>query len=156
MRVFNFRDNVVLLNEAIEITGWDEGDDVITIERAADAASHKIGAGGEMCMSISSDRSGSATFKLLQTSSANKKLLELLHLQEAGSQTFVPISMRIKDVRRQDQAAATVGYIVKMPSYKRGAKDNDQEWKLNFERVEFDLGDPLGAGSPSAIAEALG
>jgi hypothetical protein len=155
MRVFNFRDNIVLLNN-IEVTGWDEGDDVITVERAADAASHKIGAGGEMVISLSSDKSGSATFKLLQTSSANKKLLELLHLQEAGSQTFVPVTMLIKDVRRQDSCAGTVGYIVKMPSYKRGAKDNGQEWKLNFERVEFDLGDPMGAGSPSAIAEALG
>ena len=74
MKVYSFQNTVMLVN-GVEITGWDEGDDVIQIERLSDSASHKIGAAGDMMVSISADKSGSFKFKLQQTSSSNNASL---------------------------------------------------------------------------------
>ena len=84
MKVYSFQNTVMLVN-GVEITGWDEGDDVIQIERLSDSASHKIGAAGDMMVSISADKSGSFKFKLQQTSSSNKYLMSLCALQASPS-----------------------------------------------------------------------
>ena len=61
MKVYSFQNTVMLVN-GVEITGWADGDDVIKIARRADSASDKIGASGDMMVSISADKSGEFTF----------------------------------------------------------------------------------------------
>ena len=55
MENYSFKNNILLINDT-EITGYDEGDDVIQAERLNDSALHKIGADGEMVVSLSADR----------------------------------------------------------------------------------------------------
>lgn len=132
MRRYSFQDTVVLIN-GIEITGWDEGDDVIAIARRNDAISDKVGAGGNMFVSVSSDRSGTATFKLNQMSPSNAYLSSLMDAQEAGGSRFVPVSFRFQDTYRQDMAAGSAGYLMKPSDMTRGTASNTQEWTVVVE-----------------------
>jgi hypothetical protein len=139
MKVFSFANTIVILN-GVEITGWAAGDDVIDIKRLSDSISHKIGAGGHMMVSVTTDKSGSFTFKLQQTSQSNAYLNNILHLQEAGGQTFAPVAVLFQDTYRQDLATGTTGYIKKPTDIKRGVTANDQEWEVIVERLDLVLG----------------
>ena len=140
MKRYSFKDTIMVIN-GLEVTGWAEGDDAITIERRADSATDKVGAGGEMMVSISADRSGSVKIKLQQTSSSNKWLMAMLALQEAGCSSFVPIACMFQDTYRNDLAAGTSGYLKKPPSMTRGAEAGTQEWEVIVERLDLLFGD---------------
>lgn len=155
MKVYSFQNTVMLVN-GVEITGWADGDDVIKIARRADSASDKIGANGDMMVSISADKSGEFTFKLQQTSSSNKYLLGLCALQEGGAKTFVPVNVLFQDTYRNDLATGTVGYIKKPAELDRGAQAGTQEWTVVVERLDLLLGDPALVGAATAVAGILG
>lgn len=155
MKVYAFHNTVMLVN-GVEITGWAEGDDVIQIKRLSDSASHKVGAGGTMMVSLSSDKSGSALFKLQQTSSSNKYLNSLCALQEGGASTFVPVSIMFQDTNRNDLATGTIGYIKKPTDLVRGAQAQNQDWEIIVERLDMLLGDPALVGAAAAVAGVLG
>jgi hypothetical protein len=156
MRVYAFGNVTAVLDAEHEITGYHSGDDVISAERAEDGASDVVGADGSMAVAISSNRSGSVTFKLLQTSSSNRYLLQRYALQEAGAATFRPLNLNVKDVHRLDLIQGFNGYLKKLPPVKRGEKVNEQEWVIRFQELYYDLADAGGVGSPSASAEAAG
>lgn len=143
MKRFSFLDTVVVVN-GIEITGWADGDDVISAERLTDSISHKIGASGEMLVSVSADRSGSIKFKLQQTSSSNKYLNQLLELQEYAGSKFVPVTVLFKDTYRQDMATGTIGYIKRPAAMTRGQNAGTQEWEIITERLDLVYGDVTG------------
>lgn len=140
MRLYSFLNTVVLIN-GVEITGHAEGDDVIEIGRRNDSASDQIGAGGNMMVSLSADKSGSVKFKLQQTSGSNSFLSKITALQDGGVETFVPVNIKFQDTYRQDSAEGTVGYIKKHADVKRGAKGGEQEWEIVVERLDMLLGD---------------
>lgn len=155
MKVYSFQNTVMLVN-GVEITGWADGDDVINIARRSDSASDKIGANGDMMVSISSDKSGEFSFKLQQTSSANKYLMGLCALQEGGAKTFVPVTVLFQDTYRNDLATGTVGYIKKPTDVQRGTQAGAQEWIIVVERLDLLLGDPALVGALTAVAGILG
>lgn len=140
MKRYSFQDNVLLIN-GVEITGWAEGDDVIQAKRRVDSITDKVGAGGEMMLSVSADKSGEFTFKLQQTSSSNKYLMGIMALQEAAGSTFIPVNVLMKDNYRRDIASGTVGYIKKPADMTRGAQANNQEWIVVTERMDLIFGD---------------
>lgn len=139
MKRYSFQDCVMLVN-GVEITGWDEGDDVIKVSRRADAITDKVGAGGEMMVSVSADRSGEFAFKLQQTSSSNKYLQQLMDLQQASGSNFVPIGVLFQDTYRNDMASGASGYLKKPPEMSRGANAGTQEWTVVVERLDLVFG----------------
>lgn len=134
MKKYSFLDVILLVN-GIEITGFDEGDDVITLARLNDSAAHKIGADGEMSLSISADRSGIATFRIMQSSRSNAYLSGLVAAQENGA--FVPIYMQMADINSGDVGSGTSGYINKPADMQRGTAMNSQEWVVTVERLDL-------------------
>jgi hypothetical protein len=140
MRAYSFLDSVVLVN-GTEITGWAEGDDVIDIKRLVDSATHKVGADGNMVLSITADRSGSISFKLMQTSSSNKFLMNLMNLQEAGGPSFTPLNVLVQDTYRGDGFKGPVGYLKKPADVQRGAGVAVQTWEIIVENLNLALGD---------------
>lgn len=134
MKAYSFN-NVVLLVQGQEITDYDEGDDVILCERVEDSASHKIGVDGKMTMSISADRSGSVTFKVMQGSSSNELLTGLITSQENG--LFIPVFAQVRNTEGGELVSGTQGYFTKPASIGFGAESNSQEWVIMFERLDF-------------------
>lgn len=134
MKNYTFLNTILLIN-GVEISGFDEGDDVIDLDRINDSASHKIGTDGEMTVSISADRSGIFVFRLMQTSDSNAFLSGLISAQENG--VFVPIFAQFKDVRGLDLVSGTQGYIPKPAGMTRGENPNGQEWRIVVERMDL-------------------
>ena len=132
MKNYSFLDTILLVN-GIHISGFDEGDDVISVGRTNDCASHKTGNDGEMTVSVSADKTGSFTFKLMQTSLSNAYLSGLVNAQENG--LFVPISVQFKDTKGSDIAFGTQGYITKPADMSRGQTAGSQEWKVTVESL---------------------
>lgn len=159
-RAYSVLENHLLISASgfatFEVDGWGEGDDVLTIKRAADLATHKIGADGNMVISLNPDKSGEVTIKLQQTSACNKKLLALAATSRSAT-TWVPVMLFWQDSYRQDSAAGSPGYIKSYPEIKRGREANEQEWTIIVANLELLLGDPAAiAGTPQAVAQALG
>lgn len=134
MKPYSFLDITLLVNGA-EITGYDEGDDVIILARLSDSASHVISTDGVMTVSLSTDRSGTATFRVNQTSASNALLSTLISTQENG--VFVPVFIQMKDHRNNDLGSGTQGYILKPADMTRGAKAQSQEWVIVVERLDM-------------------
>lgn len=133
--------NVVVFVNGVELTGWADGDDVITLKRLADSASHKIGAAGDMMVSLSADRSGEISFKLQKISLSNAYLNSLLNAQESpGGVAFVPMNVLAQDTFRQDMGVGSNGYIVKVPDLQFGEKAGNQEWMLRVENLANTFG----------------
>ena len=127
--------NTLLLVQGTEITGFDEGDDVIVMERLNDSSAHKIGTDGEMTVSLSADRSGTVSFRLMQTSDSNTFLSGLINAAE--NDLFVPIFVQFKDIRGGDLGSGTQGYIARPASMTRGTNANSQEWMITVERLDL-------------------
>ena len=134
MKEYSFLDTLLLVN-GVEINGFDEGDDVIALERLNDSAAHKIGTDGEMTVSISADRSGTVTFRLMQSSDSNAYLSGLINAQENGA--FIPIFVQFKDTRGNDLGSGTQGYINRPASMTRGTNANGQEWVVTVEKLDM-------------------
>lgn len=147
MSPYSFANCVVIIN-GVELTGWADGDDAIDVKRNADSASHKIGAGGSMMVSLSTDKSGEFSFKLQQTAASNGYLSDLANRQEAGADTFVPVNVLMQDTFRQDRASGTIGYMKKPADMTRGVQGNNQEWVIVVEKLDLVFGN-LGEATPT-------
>lgn len=134
MKDYSFLNTILLVN-GVEISGYDEGDDVIKLERINDSSMHKIGTDGEMSVAISADRSGNVTFRLMQTSDSNTYLGGLVSGAENG--VFVPIFVQFKDTKGGDLGSGTAGYIKKPASMIRGTNVNSQEWMITVEKLDL-------------------
>ncbi len=139
MRTYSFTNTIAIVN-GVEMTAWADGDDVMSVSRRVDSASDKVGVGGEMMVSVATDKSGTIKFKLQQVSPSNKFLNALIDGQEGGSGTFVPIQVRFQDTYRQDLAQGTSGYIMKQPDMVRGEKAVNQEWTIVVESLSMAFG----------------
>jgi len=134
MDIYSFAD-VSFFVQGNEITGYDDGDDVITLDRLNDSASHIMGLGGKMTVSLSDDRSGSAVFRLMATSNDNIIMTQLISSQENG--LFIPIFAQMKDNRNKDLGSGTQGYILKPAPMTRGRNVQAQEWTIVLERLDL-------------------
>lgn len=134
MKQYSFLNTLLLVN-GVEITGFDEGDDVIQLSRINDSAAHSIGTDGEMTISISADRSGTVMFRIMQTSDSNSYLSALINAQENGA--YVPIFVQFKDTKGGDLGSGTQGYITKPAGITRGTNAQAQEWVIVVERLDL-------------------
>lgn len=134
MKDYSFLNTLLLIN-GVEIGGFDEGDASIDIARLNDSASHKIGNDGEMTLSLSADRSGMMAFRIIQTSDSNSFLSGLIAAQENGA--FIPIFAQFKDVKGNDLASGTQGYLKRPADMSRGETANAQEWSVVIERLDM-------------------
>lgn len=137
MKVYSFLNTIMLVNGS-EITEWDEGDDVISIERRVDSAIDVVSADGVMSVAISADKSGVVGCRLQQTSTSNITFNTLIGAQENGA--FIPIFIQFKDTGGLDLASGTQGYIRKHPTVTRGSGLNGQLWEVVVERLDLLLG----------------
>lgn len=159
-RAYSILENHVIISASgyatFEIDGWGEGDDVLQIRRRADLITDKMGADGNMVISLNPNKSGEIILRLTQTSPANKKLLQLAGTAVSAT-TWVPVMVFWQDSYRQDSGAGSPGYIKGFPEIKRGAEANEQEWTIVVANLQLLLGDPVAiAGTPQAVAAALG
>lgn len=127
--------NTALIVNGLEITGYDEGDDVIKATRAKDSGQSKVGADGEMTVSFTADKSGTVTFRLMQSSDSNLFLQALLTAAENGR--FVPVAVLFKNTVSGETFGGSRGFIVRQPDLSRGENANSQEWMIRVESLDL-------------------
>lgn len=134
MENFSFLTTSLLVN-GVEISGFDEGDDVIQLARRVESFNDKVGADGVMTAYQSSNLSGTVTFRLMQSSDSNKYLSGLMAAQE--NSLFESVFAQFKDPSTGDVASGTQGYIPKPADMVRGVAPNAQEWIIIVERLDL-------------------
>jgi hypothetical protein len=134
MQGFSF-DNIIVLVDGVEIVDWADGDDVIAVKRRVDSASDKVGAGGSMAVSVSSDKSGEFMFKLQATSRSNAYLQSKVDAMELLGGDFTPSAVRFQDLARNDLAAGSLGYVKSYAPMNRGEHVTEQEWGIVVENL---------------------
>lgn len=159
MKASAFQDTAVIFSAAPllphEATGWADGDDVFKIAKLADAATFKVGAKGNMAVSINADQSAEITMKFFSNSPTNKYLNDVLNLQR-NTRTWAPIGVTFQDLVRLDSAVAITGFIKKLPDITRGGGITNQEWTIVVPDIYIVLANPSFAGFNQAFAEAMG
>ncbi len=132
MQQYSFGKTILLIN-GVEITGYDEGDDVITVRRLNDNSSHILSADGIMTVSFSPDRSGEIIFRVNQASDINGLLSSLTIAQEQN--VLVPIAIQWTDLNGNDIMSATDGYIPRPADVVRGLNSQANEWRIVVEKL---------------------
>ena len=129
-------DKVIVLVGGIPMSGWDEGDDVIQIERRVDAFSMTVGADGDGASSQSLDKSGDILLRFMQTSLSHTFLSAKMALMERGLLVSVPFLM--KDRGSLVQVAAAPHCLLKKPAPQSwGTAVNSREWTLIAANLQF-------------------
>jgi hypothetical protein len=134
LREYSFNNMIFIVN-GFEIKGFADGDDVVAVARREDSATDRVGAQGEMTVSVNTNKSGTFTFNLMQTSESNAYMSGLMAAQENG--IFVPVTAQIKDTRGGDLSSGTQGYITKPSDMQRGVGVNTQQWVIVVERLDM-------------------
>ena len=142
MKSYSFN-NVSMLVNGVEMTGWPEGDDAIVCERLNDSAEHVVGVDGSMTVSLSTDRSGTITFNLMQNSDSNLELSSLVTAQENGA--FIPIFVQIKNTEGTELISGTQGYLQRPANLQFGKNLQPVQWVIVTERLDI-----FNAGSEAA------
>ncbi len=138
LATYSPKDVTVLFN-GVPLTGWADGDAVITVERSEDAFSLLVGADGDAVALKNANRSGVATLQFLQSSRANAIITAVLKIQDAGLLSPVPFAVR--DSNSLDLAIAEAAFPVGPPRLIYGVGHNAREWRLALPAVDiFALG----------------
>lgn len=132
MKTYSFK-NVNVIFGVHELTGYSDGDDVVTIEPSSDGFTKIVGAKGEVTRSSVNDESVSVKIKLQQTSKSVPVLQNLYLADKASGAGVLP--MLITDIESGESFTIKNAWIRKQPSIVRGQNQNPYE-------VEFD-GDVL-------------
>ena len=124
-KTFSFS-NVYVIFVILEVQGFADGDDVVTLEFETDQFNDLAGAKGDVVRSQTNDNRCTATVKLLQNSGSNK---ELTAVYNTDRETGVGVSpMVIEDKETGETYVINNAWIQKFPSVIRGQNVNTMEW----------------------------
>jgi len=123
-------DNVALHIDGSRVTGFAEGDDVISIERNTDLGTPQIGADGASVLAISADRSAKMTIKLLQNSPMNQFLQNKVARMRSGGLTALTFSVGFVDMSNGESGGCTQALVMKEGMPQKGKNASAREWLL--------------------------
>ncbi len=122
---FTFK-NVNIVFGILEIEGYGNGDDVVSIEQDVDQFTKIVGAKGDLTRIQTNDASCLITVKLLQTSVSNPELNTLYLTDRATGAGALPMVINNKEAG--ESFSIPNSWIVKFPRVVRGQGVNLMEW----------------------------
>ncbi len=129
-------DRVTVSFGGFDLSGFGNGDDVVTAERRVDGFAMPMGADGHGVAVRLSDQSGEVVFKLQYGSQASTILSGLLRTAEAGIRTTFPLLVDDPGLGTQ-LIAAPACVFMRWPKQGHGANPTDREWKFIAEDLEL-------------------
>lgn len=129
---FSFRDCDFIFG-ALELAGFEEGDDSVTIAMAKEQWVRKVGAKGDVVRTQTNDNSADITINLLQTSADNAALTAIYNLDRESGLGVLPFISRNKE--SGETYVCNNAWIVQMPDIIRGQGPNVMSWLLHTDFV---------------------
>ena len=124
-KTFSFT-NVNVIFGILELQGYADGDDVVTIEYETDQFNDLAGAKGDVVRSQTNDNRCTVTIKLLQNSGSNKELTVIYNVdKELGTGVNM---MVVEDKETGETYVINNAWIRKYPNIIRGQNVNIMEW----------------------------
>ena len=120
--------NVSVVLDGLQVTGFFDGDDVVMVEQNTDVGQLAIGADGFGVYSLSADHSVKITLKLQHTSATHKQLQEKWKGYRGGSAKGFPFS--IKDLTSNEGGSTDECFIMTAPYDQKGMNATVREWVL--------------------------
>ena len=112
--------------------------DAVTVARETEAFTTRAGLKGGVTRSKSSDRRGTITIKLEQTSLDNDYFSSLLLLDEKSAGGFVEILVR--DAKGTTQHSAVEAWLQKFPDDAKGKEAGEIDWVFNCAELLMFIG----------------
>ncbi len=129
---FSFK-NVSVIAGILELEGFADADDVVSIVFDAEQFTKVAGAKGDVARVQTADNSCTITIKLLQTSNSNS-LLAALYLADVSSGSAV-FPMVITDKESGEGYAVNNAWIQKFPDITRGKTVNSMDWVFQGDKL---------------------
>ncbi len=112
----------------------------ITIEPTGEIDTMQIGADGKGQHSLSSDKSGRLTVRVLKTSPVNALLAAMLAFQRSGSSTWGQNTISLVDLARGDIVTCQQCAFASWPSLTYAKEAGTNEWVFNSIIIDPTLG----------------
>lgn len=120
--------NVTATCDGVPVSGYWEGDDVLTITPHADDGTLMVGADGSGLFSQSADRGADITLRLQHVSPTHSLLLARRKLQRAGR--FFGMPFTFLDTASGAGGVCATAFIMRAPTSSIGTNAVAQEWVL--------------------------
>lgn len=145
MSVYSFKDVQASIDGpggSFPLSGDEAGaaQEGISVESTADINTLSVGADGGWMHSLSADRSGTVTVRLLKTSTVNAQLQTMLNYQATSSAYHGRNTITIRDVARGDTITCTGVAFAKPPPLTYAAQGGNNEWVFHAGKIERQLG----------------
>lgn len=115
-------------------------DEGITIAMAGDKNSMTIGADGEGMHSLHCDNSGQITIRLLKTSPANAKLMNMYNSQKGNAKNWGKNTITLNHTGSGDNVTGQKCAFKKVPDYTNAKAGGIVEWVFDSIKVDEILG----------------
>lgn len=109
------------------LSGFSDGDS-ITVKRAEDVFTTRVGADGSVARARNSNKMGEFEFKLLQTSKVNDLLSSLLAVDDLINDGLIVVPIGVMDGSGRTLCAATQCWIKTIPEVVFGDKVSERVW----------------------------
>lgn len=144
MSTYSFLDVACTLasDDGVIDVGYGAGvaEEGITFAMAGDKNTMIIGADGEGMHSLHADKSGQVTIRLLKTSPANAKLMNLYVLQQSSPRKWGKNTITMTNSGANDKASATKCAFKKAPDIANAKDGALLEWVFDSIKVDTKLG----------------
>ena len=125
MKTYSFS-NVAVVFGILQLSGFDEGDDVVTIEAEADEFTDSAGANGDVIRYQTNDHRCTITIKLQSTSTSNRDLVLIANADRQLRKGA--LSMLIQDKELGETWTIDEAWIKKIPKMSKGQKSGSYDW----------------------------
>lgn len=120
--------------------GSGNAEEGITFTPTGEINTMQIGADGTGQHSLSADKSGTITVRLLKTSPVNAQLAQMFAFQRESSAAHGQNTITLNDTQRGDSVSATQVAFAKAPDLAFAKVAGFSEWTFHAVRMDFTLG----------------
>lgn len=139
-------DKIVVTWGPARISGFADGS-FVKVERNEDAFKLNVGADGETARTRSSNKSGTITITLMQTSSANDMFSSQANLDEETALGSYPLV--VKDALGATLCMAPNAWVKKTAAVEYGKEHGNREWVLEADFIKMFVGGTADTGLSS-------
>lgn len=120
--------------------GSGNAEEGITFTPTNEINTMQIGADGTGQHSLSADKSGTITIRLLKTSPVNAQLAQMFAFQRESSAAHGQNTISLTDTQRGDSVSATQVAFARAPDLNYGKVAGFNDWLFHAVKMDFTLG----------------